>query len=344
MTEIKEILFDVQFQTAIISTIGFILLGFLLKKFHVFNENVKNVFSTFLLKVSIPCLAFNAFMCDFEKKEFQDNLFIFFFSFVLYLFFLFVPPLFFKRKEKENSRLYGTFIALGQLTFFSIPVLKTIYQNDHQLLIASNMMTLSFRIFLYTYAFFVVSSTKLSKQNIKQSCKEIFVNPIMIAMFLGLFIYLSQPLFQITIQGEETSFLRMDKIFPSFYQIIKILDNMTTPLAMLLIGITLGDVKAKEAFLNAKAWLFAILRTIAAPLFVFLVLFIFQKLNLFLFDEYSCMVLVIGFAAPLSAVLNTYCISFQKEALLSSNICFLSTLLSIISIPFFYVLVKAILL
>lgn len=344
MEWIKEILSDQPFQIAIVSTIGFILLGFLLKKCHVFNEHAKEVFSTFVLKLTIPCLAFNAFMCDFDQVEFQNNLFIFFLSFLLYLFFLFVPAFFFKKKNPESYQLYGTFIALGQLTLFSVPVLKTIYQNDHRILISSNMMTLSFRIFLYTYAYFIATKKQFNKQNIRQSLKEIFVNPIMIAMLAGFFVYLTQPFFfHITIQEQSVSVLRFDKTLPTLYSIVQIADSMTTPLAMLLVGITLGEVQIHQAFKNKKAWLFALLRTIVVPAFVLFILFVLKKTGIRSFDEYSCMVLVIGFAAPLSAVLNTYCISANHEALLSSNICFLSTLLCIFSIPLFYVSIKLIL-
>ena len=50
--------------------------------------------------------------------------------------------------------------------------------------------------------------------------------------------------------------------------------------------------------------------------------------------------MVIGMGAPTSAVLVAYCVQYQKEAYLASDSILLSTLLSIVSLPLFFVLVK----
>jgi predicted permease len=83
-------------------------------------------------------------------------------------------------------------MALGQLTFFSIPLLKSIYVNNvSEVLIPASMMTLAFRIALYFYAFISISGTKLSKETVGPTLKKIFLNPIMIMMLLGLIIWLT---------------------------------------------------------------------------------------------------------------------------------------------------------
>ena len=56
----------------------------------------------------------------------------------------------------------------------------------------ANMMTLSFRIILYVYCYLVMSKLKFNKENLKASIKKIVLNPIMISMMLGLFIWLTQ--------------------------------------------------------------------------------------------------------------------------------------------------------
>ena len=56
------------------------------------------------------------------------------------------------------------------------------------------------------------------------------------------------------------------------------------------------------------------------------------------------MIMVIGFGAPLSAVVSTYCSKFNNEMELSSRVCFLSTLLSILTFPILFIIVKVVVL
>ena len=67
----------------------------------------------------------------------------------------------------------------------------------------SNIFNIAYRVFTYSYAF-VKCQNKMDKENLKKNMKEIFLNPIIIATFLGLFIWLFQEkLPQIAVLSEE---------------------------------------------------------------------------------------------------------------------------------------------
>ncbi len=53
------------------------------------------------------------------------------------------------------------------------------------------------------------------------------------------------------------------------------------------------------------------------------------------------MTVVMCFAAPLSAVLCTFFITYREEADMAARVCLLSTLFCVLSTPLFYCLVKA---
>ena len=75
-----------------------------------------------------------------------------------------------------------------------------------------------------------------------------------------------------------------------------------------------------------------------------LFLIVLQMVNIINFDEYTIMIMVICFGAPLSAVVSTYCSKFNNEMELSSRVCFLSTLLSILTFPILFIIVKVVVL
>lgn len=341
--DIKNIFMDSNFTGSLILVISLILLGFIFKKANIFKESGQTFLSKLLLLILIPCMAFDAFMCDFSYESSKQNISIFIFSFVI-MFLLFILFQFlFYFKDKENYKTYSVMIVLGQMTLFTIPILKTIYQGNNEVLIASNMITLTFRLFLYIYAYLVISKTKINATNMKVSLKNIFLNPIMISMFLGLFIYLTQNIFfKVNINDESYSILRIDKTLPMFHLVISTLEKMTTPLAMLLVGMNLGGANLKQAFTSKKAYLLAFMRVILVPVIVLVVALITNKIGWTSFDEIQMVVLVLCFAAPLSAVVNTYCIAFNNQSYLASDVCFLSTFMAIIALPLFYVIVRLI--
>ncbi len=335
--------FNNNFISAFLMVIIFIFLGFILRKTKIFNDSATEFLSKFLLLILIPCLAFRAFMCDFQIDEFKSNIGIFIFSFILFLLIIVISQIIIFFCNKNNYKIYSIMIALGQMTLFSIPIIKEIYVDNNEVIIASNMITLSFRLYLYIYAYLVVSKTKITKENLKKSLKNIFLNPIMIAMFLGLIIYLTQGfMYKVNINAKEYSILRIDKTLPSFYNVIDILQKMTTPLAMFLVGLTLGKENTKKAFVDYKAYLISFCRTFLVPAFTLAICLLSNLMHFTNFSNIQVMVIVLCFASPLSAVVNTYCISYKNQSYFASDVTFLSTIMAIISMPLFYLLVNVI--
>ena len=117
--------------------------------------------------------------------------------------------------------------------------------------------------------------------------------------------------------------------------------TLVNPLAMLLIGSTLGESRLGDALRDGKAWFISFLRMFIAPLYTLAVLCLLQQIGWTHFTEVTLMTVVMCFAAPLSAVLCTFFITYQEEADMAARVCLLSTLFCVLSTPLFYCLVKA---
>lgn len=325
------------------ASVVFLLLGFLLRRRNLIGDNGKNVLNALVMKVAIPCMAFCAFMSDFDPSTLASNALILVLTLAMYAIFLLLGNLAFLGLGKNKRTVYAMLIAVGQLTFFAIPVLKAVYAGEHlsNVLIPSSLMTLAFRLVLYIYCFLSLSSTKFSKDNILPTLKSIFVNPIMIFMGLGLLFWLIQNVvWQVDVGDVSYGFVRIDMTCPALYRVFQFGDQMATPLCMLLIGVTLGEADFLAAIKNKMAWVIALLRMFAAPLVCFGVCCALRGLGWMSFDEYSLAAMVIGMDAPTSAVLVAYCVQYQKESYVASDSILLSTILSIVSLPLFFVLVK----
>ena len=342
MKIIEQTLTDQHFLGAMLATIVFILIGYLFRRFNIIGKEGKSAISAIVMKIAIPCMAFCAFMADFDSATFGTNILIFALDLAFYAILLLLGNLIFVKCGKEKRTIYAIIMAVGQLTFFSIPLLKAIYQtNQSEVLIPASMMTLAFRIVLYFYSFITISGTKLSKETIVPTLKKIFLNPIMIMMLLGLLIWVSQNLtWQIDVDGTNYGFLRIDKTLPALYKVFELGDALSTPLCMILIGLTLGEAKFSEAVKNKRAWVIAIFHSFLVPLTVFGLTCLIEALGWMHFTEYQLAALVIGMTAPVSAVLVVFTVENDRESYIASDTLFLSTCLCLFAIPLMFALVK----
>lgn len=342
MDIIAQIFTDQNFLGAILASIVFIFIGFLLRRTNIINEHGKKVINSIIMWVAIPCMAFCAFMSDFREEEFVSNILILVFDFVFYLIAILLSYLIFCRVDKSKRKIIAIFVSIGQLTFVSTPILKAIYSNNvSDVLIPASLMTIAFRFMTYIYAYITISEVKMTKETVGKTLKSIFLTPIMICMFTGLLIWLIQNhIWQVEVNGVSYGFLRIDKTCPALYKIFQFGDSMATPTCMLMIGVTLGESDFLCAIKNKLAWLIAFLRTILVPLVILGLCLVLQATHLFSFNEYQLAALVIGNGAPVGAVVAAYCVNFKKEAYLASDSIFLSTIFCVISIPLCFVLIK----
>lgn len=340
MNTIVEVLTDQSFLGAIIASIVFIIIGFILRRLDIIKENGKGVLNTVIIKVAIPCMAFCAFMSDFNSDEFVQNILILVIDCIFYAFFILLGNLIFM-KEGPKRKIYAILVAVGQLTFFSMPILSATYGSESGILIPTSLMSIPFRIVTYFYAYITISDQKMTKANFGKTLKDVFINPIMICMFLGLLIWATQNLvWQINVGERTYGFTRIDKTLPALYKVFQFGNNMATPLCMLTIGVTLGESKFLDAIKNVKAWFIAVLRAIVFPLVILGFCLLLQWSGLMNFNEIQLAAMVIGNAAPVGAVVVIYCVNFHKEEYVASDSIFLSTILSLIGMPLLFVLVK----
>ena len=328
----KQIFTDISFSGAFLETVIIIFIGFIFRQKNIIGGEGKALVTTLVWKLSVPCFAFNAFMQDFDSANFLGSIKEFGFAVIFYILLICIGLLIFIHKGKNTGILCGLFIAIGQTTLFSMPILQSIYsgrEGYEQVLLNISAISIVFRIFVYIIGFSLISGQKWDAKSFGESLKRIFLTPIMIGMFLGIAVFLLQT---------KAPVLRIDRSLPALYVTVRALSSILTPLAMLLIGLTLGESKFADSFKDVRAWVIALLRNFAAPVFVLAVCILLHRSGIAYFTEYSLIALVIGFSAPMSVTLSVMCMQFKNEETLASRACLLSTLFTVISLPLMFVL------
>lgn len=325
-----DVILSQKFLTAVFSTISIILVGYYLRKKNIVNENGSKVLSSVLLSAALPALAFQAFMQNIDETTYTTGINVLIFGFVAYVLLILLGYVFYFKYKGDLKDTMVVLTAFGSTTFFGIPIINGLLGNDGTLY--ANIFNIAYRVFLYSFGLIMMSGLKFEKKNLKQ----IFLNPIIIATFIGLLIWVFQSkLPQISIKEKEEmvsyAILRLDKTAPFVFDAIKYLGSLSSPLAWLAIGMTLAQISMKEALKERKTLIYGAIKLIAVPFIFLVILIVLNMLNIHFAYE-AIVAIIIMLATPPATVAVAYAIKFEKEAVLSSNISLVNTVLSVFAI------------
>ncbi len=367
----------------IAKTIIFILVGFIFTKKKLIPENTGTILTKFVMAICIPCLAFCSFMSTFTVSGAIDALFNFVFGFILYILFIFVGKLLFIWvKDKKKRVVLAVLFAFGSTTFFAYPLISSLFGKDAGN--NFNVMNVAYRVFLYSYAYVAIANLTDTdaeadislngdapakpKTDIKSMLKKALLNPIVIATFAGLILWLLQAIpgsgmvrtdwLSTNVSETKVAFWRIDVTLPWIYQAANTLGGLSSTVILIAIGCTLGKTNFKEAIADKYAWIWTALKVFVAPIIVLVLLFaiqgianatgILKTVNGVTSDVSQLISMntvnsaVITWMVPPATVAVGYCISFDKEKEMASHISLVSTLGAVVGIIIWVILLTVV--
>lgn len=339
---IKTTMTDMNIISAITSTVFIILLGFFCRKKGIFSAEVGKTLSKVVLSVALPALAFKSFMQDIKGETLKQGMNVLIWGIVIYIILIFVSkPLFMKYKGDKQDTL-RVLTIFGSTTFFGTPIVSAILGNNGVMF--SSIFNIGYRIFLYSYGYIKMSGLKMELKNIK----TMFLNPIVIATFAGLFIWIFQGyLPQVAVTSPEgvvhqVAFLRIDQTALWLFKPMTYLAGLSSPLAWLSIGATLGEVSFKDAASDKTSWYYSLMKVIVVPVINIVLLAVLTMTHILPVSYEALATIVIMMAAPTATVAAAYAISFDKKPILASNASLISTVLAVVMTPIWIVVLEMI--
>ncbi len=304
--------------TTMLSLFLCIGVGFYSAKKNIINDQSLEHLNKFLINVTLPFMMINILNIDLTKEILQTMPLAIFSGF-LYNFILFISAIFFVKLLKINLEKKDIVIfslIFTNIGFIGIPLIATVLGQQELLFTA--ILNIPFNILTFTLGVIILDPSEHKKVDIK----KIITQPAIIGIIIGLGLLLSQV------------FTNNHSILPDFLtNTIRAIGNITSPLAMIIVGVSLVDVKFKELFLNFKLQILTIINLIVAPTIVYI------TLSILLDNEMAIKICTIVSALPSATVLVALAESFNIDYKYSSEIVFSSTLYSIITLPiFFYIL------
>lgn len=287
----------------IISLFLIILIGAYGTRKNIINEEVNKGLRKILLEITLPLLVINSFSFEFNEGMGQNVLISFIYSVAFMVVgaiisYIFLFP--FKGEKKKILHFANVFSNCG---FIGFPIINSIYGAEG--VVYTSIFNMVFTIALWTYGVMIFSD-KMSKENIK----KVLLNPAIIAVYLGI----PMMLFNIELP-------------PFLIDTTKIVGDMTAPISMIIVGSILSKVKIKDVFKEFSAYYGSLIKLIIIPL---VLLGIKKVLN---DDSIIINTIIVVQAMPAAAMTSIFAADFNKEKEYSAIIVFITTLLSIITIP-----------
>lgn len=281
-----------------------IFVGFLLTKTNTINEKGARQMTEILLKVVTPCVLINAYQKDFSPQLAGGLLISAGFAVIIHIIAILIATLVLKKEETLKYRVSIFASVYSNCGFMAIPLLSAAMGADGVFYGSAYLAV--FTLFYWTHGICLYGGS------IKEiSIKNIITNPGIIGTTIAVLLFVFNIRLPYVI-GES----------------VKYFAGLNTPLAMVVMGSYITKVDFKSAFKNLGIYVVTILRLLIIPI---IVVFIAKLLKI---EEVAARAILISAACPSAAVATLLAAKYDLDSVYASEIVSVSTLVSIVTIPF----------
>lgn len=263
-----------------------------------------------LLQAVIPCVVIKSYIVEYTAERAIDLLFSAGLALVALLVAMAASWVVFGVRGRIEN--FGA--AFCNVGFIGIPLVQSVLGESAVFYLASNIALLN--ILQWTYGVVILSG----KTDVIRP-KALVTSPVILAFIVGLLIFFLQiPVPEIIVSALSN------------------VTSMNTPLAMIILGTYLAKMKWQEIFTTKKAYLCVAMRLVVIPLLTLLVLCLIPGVNLVIKQ-----VILIAGSTPVGSNLAIFAKQYDADYKLSVAAVCLSTILSIVTVPAFYMVVERVL-
>ena len=316
------------FLTGAIS-VGMLLLmavpGFILGKMRSVNtESAVKFLSVMLLYILQPFVTFDSFLNTAYDPEVLINIVIVFVFTCVTIGAVLAVGSFAMRFTKFGKDVGGVIAyggAFGNVGYMCIPFLQLMAPGDYVIILYATVSVVAFNLMAWTVGNFALTG---DKRHI--SLKRALLNPPTLSFILAL------PLFLLNL-----NFLKAEgltgaalKLVSGIQEVIGLFSDMVGPLAMVLLGLKLADIRFGELFADGRVYIAAGIKLIFFPLFG---VALTALMSLFMNVESISLNLIATSAMPCAQNVIMFSTLYDKDSALAAKEVTVSTLLSIVTIP-----------
>ncbi len=296
------------------TSILFILLiaGYVIKKLDITSDDMIAGISKLVLKFTLPIIIFISMNKEFSLDKLYMSGIVFGVGLITYIIAILLSKVFTKvlNIDKNKEGVYRFLMIFPNTALMGFPVAKAIFGDDG--LFYAVIYNILFNLFVWSLGIKLLSESSTDPQireqaNSKENTlKKIFLNPGMVAVLLGLILFISPV-----------------KLPYVIAEPLHILGELTSPLAMLVVGGFLANVGIGSMFKNGKLIAVTLFRIVLMPVITIVIC------KLLALPAMIAGVISLLSGMPIAADAAMFARRYESDYNLASQGIFMTTLLNV---------------
>ncbi|MBN2900087.1 MAG: AEC family transporter [Clostridia bacterium] len=292
-----------------------IVTGYFVKKRKMVSDVVVKDLSSLVINVALPAFIVTSMTFDFSMEVLINSGVLLLISFFVYAGAILFSRLYTRLigvegKSRDIHRFICVFSNVGYMGY---PVVYAVF-GDLGVFYAA-IYNLSFNLLTWSYGVHLLD--REGRENGKNAHVPLYkrllnlFNPSLVAVVIGF-----------------TLFLTSRSLPAIIFDTCKMIGATVTPLSMMCIGFILSEVDTSDIVKDYKVMLTSLIRLVVIPMVVFLALKLLGK------EGFLITIPVLLTAMPAAANTAIIAVRYNSDYKLASKAVFVSTLMSIVTIPF----------
>jgi len=291
-----------------------VIVGYVASKCGVLGKDARKMLSSLVLNVTLPAMILNSVLGQesLPNAATIGGLILVAFASYVILFAMAYLVTWLLRVKPDDRGIYRFMMSFGNVGFIGYPVTQAIFGDSA--VFYTSVFNMPFNVFVYSAGVMFLQQSSAQQGDGSQPKKKItiktFLTPCMITSVIAIILALVQI-----------------KTPTVINETIEIVAAITTPAALMIIGSSLADLPLKEMFSNVRIYLFSLCRLLVLPLVTYVIF------GLFVQDELLLGVAVLMASMPVATNGTMLCLECGTDERLMAQGTFITTLLSIVTIP-----------
>lgn len=280
-------------------------IGYIANKASLLNRDGAKLLSKLIVNVTLPALILASVM-EIEDKMTGPDLAILlaiaFLSYAILGVVAWVTPKLIKAPQ-GTAGTYSFMAIFGNVAFIGFPIISAVYGQEA--IFYAALFNIPFNLLIFS-----VGVAMLSPGGKLKIGRQVLLNPSLLAAILALILYL------------------LPWSYPApLVETASLLGSITVPGAMLVVGASLGAIPIKEVFNDFRVYIVAFIKLVICPLIILVCFSPFV-------DNYLILgAAVITTAMPVATNAAMLSMEYGGDETLASKGIFISTVLSIFTMP-----------
>lgn len=303
---------------ALAKTFIIILPGYIVTKLGIINSQHTAGMSSLITCVTYPCLVITAMQMEFSMQVLNNCKYVVLIFLGAVICALIVSKIVSKivKLPPERAGIFAFMLVFGNTGFIGLPVLNGLLGSEA--VFYGALCDSSYDIFMFTIGITLIrNGASDDDMSLGQTLKGL-INPCLIGVLIGLTLYICG------ITLPEVIAAPVERI-----------GNVTSPLAMMVVGSHLAHVRIRDLFTSGHAYLVCLMKLIVFPLIALLIV----KLTIGT-GTLLASVIVLQAAMPVAMLSVIFSERYKGDVSFASTGVMMTTLMCIITIPLHAILLQ----